>query len=165
MIYEPAEDSYLLQKFVKKLVKGKVLDMGTGSGIQGLSVKGEVLAVDINPEAVKVCKEKGLNCVQSDLFENVEGKFDWIIFNPPYLPEDEREPLDSRLATTGGQKGDELLKRFLSEAKEYLSSQGKILVLISSLTGEASELFSEYEWELLGSEKCFFEVLEVYMLW
>ena len=58
IVYEPAEDSYLLQKFVKKLVKGKVLDMGTGSGIQALSVKGDVLAVDINPEAVEKCKEK-----------------------------------------------------------------------------------------------------------
>ena len=165
MIYEPAEDSYLLQKFVKKLVKGKVLDMGTGSGIQALSVKGDVLAVDINAEAVKVCKDKGLNCIESDLFENVKGKFDWIIFNPPYLPEDEREPEDSKLATTGGKKGDELLKRFLSEAKDYLLPGGKVLVLISSLTGKASELFCEYKWELLGSEKCFFEVLEVYLLW
>jgi release factor glutamine methyltransferase len=164
MIYEPAEDSYLLQKFVKKLVKGKVLDMGTGSGIQALSVEGEVLAVDVNPEAIKLCEEKGLKCVESDLFENVKGKFDWIIFNPPYLPEDSREPEDSKLATTGGKKGDELLKRFLLEAKEYLVKDGKMLVLISSLTGKPSELFVDYKWELLGSEKCFFEVLEVYLL-
>ncbi len=167
MIYEPAEDSYLLQKFVKKLVRGKVLDMGTGSGIQGLAALNntkDVLSVDVNPEAVELCKSKGLNCIESDLFENVKGKFDWIVFNPPYLPEDEREPLDSRLATTGGKKGDELLKRFLLDANNYLLPQGKILVLISSLTGKPSELFKGFKWKLLGSEKCFMEVLEVYLL-
>lgn len=39
MIYEPEEDSYLLEKYVKKLAKGKVLDLGTGSGIQALAAK------------------------------------------------------------------------------------------------------------------------------
>ena len=55
-IYEPAEDSYLLQKYVKELAIGRVLDMGTGSGIQAITALKNlqvrlVLAVDINPEA------------------------------------------------------------------------------------------------------------------
>src|SRR3989338_1304496 len=93
MIYEPREDSVLLKKWVKKLVKGKVLDMGTGSGVQALAAlekTKDVLAADINPECVEYVKKKGVNALQSDLFSNITEKFDWIIFNPPYLPEDLR---------------------------------------------------------------------------
>jgi len=166
-IYEPQEDSYLLQKWVRKFSSGKVLDMGTGSGLQGLSADGAdfVLCVDINPEAVEYVEQKGLNAIQSDLFENVNDKFDLMIFNPPYLPEDTDEPADSQLATTGGKKGSELLERFLKDAKDHLTEEGKILVLISSLTGKAEDLFKGYEYKLLDSEKLFFEELFVYLLW
>ena len=167
MIYEPREDSKLLEKWVHKLVKGRVLDMGTGSGVQALAAlkkTKDVLAVDINPKAVGLVKEKNVEAIESDLFENVEKKFDWIIFNPPYLPEDPREPEDSKLATTGGKEGSELLLRFLSEAKEYLKSNGKILMIVSSLTGRAENLFKGYDYSLLESEEIFMETLSVYLL-
>jgi len=167
MIYEPREDSYLLAKHVKELVKGKVLDMGTGSGIQaGTALRNthDVLAVDVNFEAVDFVRMKGITAIESYLFEKVKGKFDWIIFNPPYLPEDSKEPEDSKLATTGGKKGDELLKRFLNAAKGFLKKEGKILVVISSLTGKAEDLFKDYKYKLLEKEKIFFEELQVYLL-
>ena len=66
MIYEPAEDSFLLQKYVKKYAKGKVLDMGTGSGIQAEAAK-DVLAVDVNPECVEYVKKKGIRAIVSNL--------------------------------------------------------------------------------------------------
>jgi len=133
-VYEPAEDSELLKKYVEKLAKGTVLDMGTGSGIQAIATSkkaDKVLAVDINPDALKVAKanSKGLKITfkESDLFSNVKTKFDTIIFNPPYLPLDEREPIDSRFATTGGKHGYELLSKFFSQANDYLEEHGIIL--------------------------------------
>tara|TARA_Y100000310_G_scaffold334319_1_gene413866 strand:+ start:417 stop:935 length:519 start_codon:yes stop_codon:yes gene_type:complete len=171
MIYEPAEDSYLLQEEVRKFVKPwmKVLDVGTGSGILAETSKrlgGDVLAIDINPEAVNYVKSKGINSVVSDLFSEVDGKFDLIIFNPPYLPKENMEPEDSKLATTGGKKGNEVIERFLKEAKTYLLDGGNILLLFSSLTPDVIELFKKYnyKYEKLSEQKIPFEVLYVYLL-
>lgn len=169
MIYEPAEDSFLLQKYVKKYANGKVLDMGTGSGIQAITAlekTKDILAVDIDPESVKLLKEKGLKSEVSDLFSNVKGKFDLIIFNPPYLPRDEREPEDSASTTTGGKKGYEIIERFLQHAKKFLKEEGKILLVCSSLTGDVEKLFKKYGYKFkkLEEKKEFFEKLFVYLL-
>ena len=150
-IYEPAEDSELLASFVTEKAYGRVLDMGTGSGIQALIaakslfVK-QVTAVDINPLAVAHVKSlvlekklKRFNVIQSDLFSNVEGLFETIIFNPPYLPQDYFE--DGKKAVTdvalyGGKKGYETILRFLNTVPKYLSREGKILLLFSSHSGK-----------------------------
>ncbi len=166
MIYEPQEDSYMLEEQVKKLVKNvKVLDMGTGSGIQAraaLENNCEVLAIDINQEAVDYVKKKGIRVIKSDLFSNVEGKFDVIIFNPPYLPEEELEDEESKLCTTGGKKGSEIVERFLKEVKHYLNENGFILVVVSSLTGK--DLFEGFKFEVLSEKSFFFEKLYAYRL-
>ena len=169
MIYEPDEDSYLLKKQVRKLAKGKVLDMGTGSGILALAAKEnskDVTAVDINKEAVELAKKNGLKTIQSDLFDKVKDKFDTIIFNPPYLPEDEAEDKESKTITTGGKQGHELIERFLKEAKSHLNKSGAILILFSSLSGDILKIFKEckYNYRLLDSKKIFFEELYVYEL-
>ena len=61
MVYEPNEDSYLLVEFVKRFAKGKVLDMGTGSGIQAMAAAeskntDSVLAVDAQKGVISYCK-------------------------------------------------------------------------------------------------------------
>src|SRR3972149_6490963 len=115
-IYQPAEDSFFIADVLEKLFESNkkdiaVLEIGCGSGVQlqkilQVGVKKEnIFGVDINKEAVRHCKNLGFNCVHSNLFDNVNGKFDIIIFNPPYLPEDIKEPLSSKLATTGGKQG------------------------------------------------------------
>lgn len=169
MIYEPREDSFLLQKYVKKYAKGKVLDMGTGSGILAITVlekTKDVLAVDINSKVIKLLKKKGINAKVSNLFSKVKGKFDLIIFNPPYLPEDKREPKDSASATTGGKKGYEIIERFLKQAKKFLKKDGKILIVFSSLTGDVEEMIKKYDYKFkkLEEKKLFFEKLYVYLL-
>jgi len=166
MIYEPAEDSFLLEKAVKKYVSGDVLDVGCGSGILSLVAKSKdcsVDSIDIDSSCVNYCKKLGLNAFVSDLFSNVSKKYDWIIFNPPYLPEDSLEDSESALITTGGKKGSEIVEKFLKDVRDYLKKDGKILILISSLTG-GDEFFKGFSYEVVGEKKLFFEVLKVYLL-
>lgn len=175
-IYQPAEDSFLLLKFLEKeipkLIKKnphlQFLEIGSGSGIiletaKKLGIKREhIFGVDINQEAVQHCQSLGFNCIYSDLFENVSEKYSIIVFNPPYLPQDTREPIDSRLATTGGSHGSEIINEFLKEAENYLEDDGRIFLLTSSLTKNIH--WGNYHKKLLGKEKLFFEELFVWDL-
>jgi release factor glutamine methyltransferase len=191
MIYPPAEDSYLMSDILKEFLKNKpktirILDMGSGSGIQAKTCRDlgftRITTADINPEAIRHLKKQKFNAVKTDLFSNLYKKgglnvkgnlvplrFGLIIFNPPYLPEDTREPEDSKIATTAGKKGYELIIRFLEQAKYHLSPDGKILLLFSSLSKpniikrKAKEL--GYSLHLLNkSNMPFFEILYVYQL-
>src|SRR3989344_3972816 len=134
-IYEPAEDSYLMSDALKKelplLLKKnpelKFLEIGCGSGINlnvaldaGINRK-NIFGSDINNDAVKHCRKLDFKCIESDLFSNIKGKFDVVVFNPPYLPLDKHEPKASRNSTTGGLKGNEIIVRFLKKAKNYLN--------------------------------------------
>jgi release factor glutamine methyltransferase len=173
-IYQPEEDSYLLQSILKiqilKLLKKnpelKFLEIGIGSGIQlqiakELDVK-NIFGVDINEEAVKFCKNLGFNCEKSNLFENINEKYDLIIFNPPYLPENKDEPENSKIATTGGEKGSEIINEFLKQSKKYLEKNGKIFLLTSSLTKEIN--WQSYKKKLIARKKLFFEELMIWEL-
>jgi HemK-related putative methylase len=175
-MYEPQEDSYLLEKEVKEHAFGKVLDVGTGTGIQARAASGcekvaEVLGVDIDKEAVDYCikkhKETGIKFIESDLFSNVDRsiKFDTIIFNPPYLPQD---PEIEDIALYGGKKGYEVVVRFLCEMGDHLKRDGIVLLLFSSLTNkEIVEREIErnlFAFEELSKEHKFFEDLYVYKI-
>lgn len=162
-VYRPAEDSYLLAKHVESLVSGHVLDMGTGSGIQAVTaamkLKVEsVLAVDINPSALRVAEKRSddagvsmkLSFLRSDLFAEVKGRYDWIIFNSPYLPPEGE--IDEH-AWAGGAG---LIERFLSEARGHLEHGGSILLIYSSLSEPD---LSGYDAELLEEIGLFFEKL------
>jgi HemK-related putative methylase len=170
MIYEPREDSYLLAEVVSTYAHGSVLDVGTGSGIQAQTAQEckqvtSVQAVDINPEAVTVAKENGVDAYQSDMFEKVSGKYDTIICNTPYLPD---EPLAPDIALDGGQKGFEWTKKFLQEIHGSLKRDGQILLLISTLTNqhviEETLQKQTFEYKIVSREKLGFEELLVYRI-
>ena len=145
--------------------------MCTGSAIlaQTFQKKGyeNILAVDINNQAVTNAKKQKIKAMQSNLFSKIKNKkFDLIVCNPPYLPTDPKEPIDSQLQTTAGKKGYELIIKFLTQAKNHLNPDGKILLLFSSLSkpkiilSHAKNL--KYEYKLLATRKLFFEELFVY---
>jgi release factor glutamine methyltransferase len=167
-VYSPAEDSLMfanfLEKYLKKSKQFSYLDMGTGSGILSEVASKfldneNILAVDINPRAVKLVMKKGFKAVKSNLFEKINNKFDLITFNAPYLPEDLREPKDSQAATTGGKQGDEISLKFLKGAKKHLKENGKILLLTSSLT--PMERIKQLHPKIVDRKKIFFEELRI----
>jgi len=179
LIYEPAEDSCLLSETLEKEVpflleenpELKVLEIGSGSGVQlktllHLGVKKEnIFGCDINSDAILHCQNLGFNIIESDLFSKIEGKFDLIIFNPPYLPSlplKEGEDAESQLATTSGIKGSKLINKFLKKASSFLTPTGKIFLLTSSLTKAIN--WRNYKKELLTTKKLFFEGLEVWRI-
>lgn len=175
MIYEPREDSFLLEREVKKFSKGKrFLDMGAGSGLQGKAAlksgAKKVVFADISKEAVDKLKKENLDALKSNLFENInkKDKFDVIAFNPPYLPKDVREDKESAKATTGGKKGDEIIIKFLKQAKSHLERNGIILLVISSLTPKERILNllkkQSLKHKILTSQSFFFETLKVWKI-
>lgn len=177
-LYQPAEDSFLLSEVLKKQLAKLLyqnpnltfLEIGTGSGIHlenalKSGVKKEnIFSSDIDSRAVDHCNLLGFNCIQSDLFKNLKGTYDIIVFNPPYLPLDEKEPKDSRLATTGGKKGDEIITKFLQQVKDYLKPNGIIFLVTSSSTPEIEFKDFGYIEREVGKQRLFYESLIIWEL-
>lgn len=169
-VYEPREDSWLLEKSVleESLAGKKCLDLGTGSGIQAKAMlkqgAREVWAADINPEALKAAKKSalGIKAVESDLFSALgKEKFDLISFNPPYVPSDGIKFIEA----DGGENGREVIDRFLQEFPNHLGKEGIVLLLVSSLNKpeEIEKLLEKkgFECNVVQRQKLFFEELQV----
>ena len=151
-IYTPAEDTHLLLSAAQCEVSlnDRVLEVGTGSGIIATTLAktaASVIATDINPFAVIHSHAHGTDVIRTDLFAGLKGLFDLVVFNPPYLPTQPDERIDDWLeyALDGGESGRVVIGRFAGEVSRVLAPGGRILVLISSLTGlsEVSELFQK----------------------
>lgn len=182
-MYEPQEDSLMLSSVLKNFLSGKKLDlcidMGCGSGIQGLlmsSFSKMVLFVDVNLDAVSYVSDliKGKkNClvVESNLFSNVDSNFkgraDLIAFNPPYLPRESDESDDLEL--TSGESGVDLTLKFLEDCVFFLKPSGKVFFVASSLSNidllesKLSEL--KFKFRVCAREHIFFEDIFVYEAW
>lgn len=148
IVYAPAEDTLLAAEVLLRNMKGRelsVVDIGTGTGALGIIAAmdnrvSNVLMSDISEEALECAKENtGLNSVEgkctftkSNLFEGIEGNFDIIIFNPPYLPDDD-EVRSGKNWWSGGPTGIELTKLFMVQAAEHLKPNGTIITVESSL--------------------------------
>lgn len=170
-IYKPKEDTELLAENIEIKENECVLDIGTGSGVLVLIAAknaSNVLGVDIDEEAVKIAnknaKSNGIRNVEfkkSDLFKNIESKFDVIIFNPPYLPVENENKIWS-----GGKTGRKIIEKFAKNVKNYLKRNGRIYLVISSLTGveNVKKLFKEKGFKVKekASKKIFWEKLVVF---
>jgi len=123
----------------------RVLEIGTGSGAIAAAIRDKVrclIASDINPHAVALVSRRGIQVIRADLTAGIRGPFDLILFNPPYLPTSPEERIDDWLeyALDGGKSGRTVIDRFLMEADRILCPQGRILLLLSSLTGPTEVL-------------------------
>lgn len=158
-VYEPAEDSFLFAENIDVAEGEQVLDVGTGCGLLGiLAAKkaGRVVAVDLNPYAIRCAKQNSalngtqgkIDFVQASLFAALKAnvRFDLILFNAPYLPSDEGEAASwIGRAWAGGVNGREVVDRFISEVHSHLKPNGRVLLMQSTLTGveETIQKYSE----------------------
>jgi len=170
-VYSPSDDTFLMLDAIAKISVGgkQVLDIGTGSGILGLfcaSRGAHVTVTDVDQSALEYAQKTarvlalGLQTVLSDVFSNVQGKFDLVTFNPPYLPS---STVEDR-TVDGGPGGIALSKRFLGGLGEHLNCDGTALLLISTLNDSASlisEVNPEFQYEVMAKRQLFFEELQV----
>ncbi|MEE9564548.1 MAG: HemK2/MTQ2 family protein methyltransferase [Candidatus Hydrothermarchaeaceae archaeon] len=178
-VYRPSDDSFLLADNVRTKENERVLDMGTGCGIQGIiasKIGATVTSSDISEEALKCARKNAelngtdITFVKSDLFGDIEEEFDLIMFNPPYLP---TEPLDydDELKTSwdGGDTGREITDRFIEGLKDHLTKNGRVLLIQSSISmpEKTLELFGQcgVSCKVVDEKPLFFEKLYLYKVW
>ena len=174
-VYEPAEDSFLFAENLPVGTGDRVVDMGTGCGILGViaaTKADEVVAVDINPYAVRCAKENAelnhvaekMSFVQGDLFSSIRAgeRFDLVLFNAPYLPSDDEDE-DSWLARSwsGGVSGRNVIDRFISGAPKHLEPNGEILLVQSTLS-DVEETLSRFAGSRLRAEVVASQILPLF---
>lgn len=169
-VYPPSEDSVLLIESLDIKNGDRVLEIGCGSGVVSIHCAAngaQVVSVDINPQAVRLTKSNfsanDLPCDvrESDLYSAVDGQFDTIVFNLPYLPVQDEGMLAK--AWSGGDDGLGPLPALLDGMGEYLLPGGRVVVVVSSLMDQVrlSSLLGKYKVRELGSLQLFFETLRV----
>jgi ribosomal protein L3 glutamine methyltransferase len=125
----------------------RVLDLCTGSGCLAIMAadafpNAQVVAADISKAALQVAAanvhdyelQSRIELIESDVFNHVEGRFDLIISNPPYVPEDRMAELpqeflhEPSLALVAKDRGMAIVRKILARASEHLTPHGMLIV-------------------------------------
>ncbi|MCR5492205.1 MAG: peptide chain release factor N(5)-glutamine methyltransferase [Streptococcus sp.] len=132
----------------------QILDIGTGSGAIAISLKSErpdwhVTASDISSEALQLAKENSernqasLDFIESDVFNQISGKFDVIISNPPYIAYDDEDEVgvnvlasEPHLALFADEDGFAIYRRIIEGASSHLTENGKLYFEIGYKQGD-----------------------------
>lgn len=143
---ETEELVYKVIDYIRKnnLTNIKILDLCTGSGIIGITLKKEleefdveITASDISSRALTVAKENAssleadISFVESDLFSNIQDKFDIIVSNPPYIAHDDKKTIkenvlnyDPHLALFADEEGMYFYRNIIEKSRPYLNEKG-----------------------------------------
>lgn len=161
------ETEYLVEKTInysKKMFDGKldILDLGTGSGAisiaLGKKLDSNVTGVDISDKALEVARNNALqneiniNFIKSDMLENVTGKYDIVISNPPYIDAEEKimdsvKKYEPYLALYAEDNGLYFYKNILSNIKPYLKEKFIIAFEIGWWQGKLIETIAKEYFE------------------
>ena len=167
------ETEELILKTQKKLKAApqNILDLCTGSGCIGVSLaltypRAKVVCSDISAPALQVARQNAqnhkaeINFIQSDLFDNIEGKFDLIISNPPYIKEEDMHTLspevkkEPMLAQLGGKDGTEIIEKIILNAPKFLNAGGLLALEIGDKEGQkVLQFFSRDIWHNFVCER------------
>lgn len=146
-------------KYASKMQKCKILDLCTGSGAIGISVKKYVPSAivyvsDISREALEIAEKNAkelsadINFIESDMFENITETFDIVVTNPPYIKTDVISTLakdvqnEPKIALDGGQDGLKFYRIIREKIEKYLNENGTLLMEIGYDQGkEVNEMF------------------------
>jgi len=136
--------------------KSRIVDVGTGSGVIALSLaikfpEAEILGVDISDDALTLAQENAarlnladrIRFLRSNLLENVDGTFDLVVANLPYISTQDRHTLsrevlhDPALALFASARGDELVRELIAQAPSQLRPGGMLALEIGIGQSEA----------------------------
>jgi methylase of polypeptide subunit release factors len=138
-------DTYRFVRFIRGAIAGermhrRIVDIGCGTGAGGLlaarlcDAPSPVVLADINPDALELAAINAhlagqrARCVRSDVLASVDGEFDLIVANPPYLT----DPLHRTYRDGGGELGEALSVRIAREALQRLAPGGRLLLYTGS---------------------------------
>ena len=168
---DPRPESELIIDCIKRLKIEKrndvrILDLGTGSGcliitlVLELSKKKKIYAVAVDrcqsaldlatKNAIKFNIGNNITFIKSNWFSNVEGKFDIIVSNPPYIRSKEIESLDNTvknfdpfIALNGGEDGLDAYKQIAKNSKKFLNNDGYVCLEIGfNQKNDVSRIFA-----------------------
>ena len=171
--YVPSDDSLLLLNSIKNYKGESVLEIGCGEGATLSYLRKRfkmIVGTDINLNAIKKIKKEIKKVDQNivllccDAANGLDHKFDLIISNPPYLPNEKEIKLND-ITVNGGERGVETTIHFIYSSISLLKPNGKIIIIVSNL----SNLEFLYKYlrnlnlckKILRSKKMFFETIYV----